>query len=112
MDRTTLTANLKPLERRGLVESRTDPADRRERLLLLTAAGRSLLQAAVPIWRRTHSEADRALTDPAVDAPALRPAPRAQAHRLATPKAEPHRLEQRRVGEGGFSSGRSGGGPE
>jgi DNA-binding MarR family transcriptional regulator len=29
MDRTTLTANLKPLERRGLVETAVDPADRR-----------------------------------------------------------------------------------
>src|SRR2546429_3786826 len=32
MDRTTLTAALKPLERRGLAELRPDPADRRARL--------------------------------------------------------------------------------
>src|SRR6478609_10603305 len=38
MDRTTLTANLKPLEREGLVESAIDPADRRGRLLVLTTA--------------------------------------------------------------------------
>src|SRR6266852_5341240 len=31
MDRTTLTAALKPLERRGLVEVTTDPMDRRSR---------------------------------------------------------------------------------
>ena len=43
MDRTTLTANLKPLARRGLVEIRVDAADRRSRRLVLTAAGRSLL---------------------------------------------------------------------
>ena len=36
MDRTTLTANLKPLERRGLVELRIDDADRRSRRLILT----------------------------------------------------------------------------
>jgi DNA-binding transcriptional ArsR family regulator len=36
MDRTTLTANLKPLERRGLVEAIADPKDRRARLLRLT----------------------------------------------------------------------------
>ena len=36
LDRTTLTANLKPLERRGLVESSPDPADRRSRRLGLT----------------------------------------------------------------------------
>src|SRR5437868_12386639 len=40
MDRTTLTANLKPLERRGLVSVSVDPADRRGRRLMLTAAGR------------------------------------------------------------------------
>src|SRR5947209_17992365 len=35
MDRTTLTANLKPLERRGLVQVKVDPADRRSRSLVL-----------------------------------------------------------------------------
>ena len=61
MDRTTLTANLKPLERRGLVETRVDPADRRGRLLVLTAAGHAVLQAALPIWRRMHAEVDERL---------------------------------------------------
>src|SRR5712664_2898103 len=50
MDRTTLTAALKPLERRGLVEISPDPADRRGRLLKLTPAGLELLAGAVPIW--------------------------------------------------------------
>src|SRR3954471_12272265 len=36
MDRTTLTANLKPLTRRGLVEVRIDGTDRRSRRLILT----------------------------------------------------------------------------
>src|SRR3984957_6096890 len=40
MDRTTLTAALKPLERRGLVEVIADPADRRSRLMKLTPAGK------------------------------------------------------------------------
>jgi DNA-binding MarR family transcriptional regulator len=61
MDRTTLTANLKPLERRRLVESAVDPSDRRGRLLTLTEGGRMLLQSAVPIWERTHEEAERLL---------------------------------------------------
>jgi DNA-binding MarR family transcriptional regulator len=56
MDRTTLTANLKPLERRGLVSVAIDEADRRTRRLTLTPAGRALLRAAVPVWRRTHAE--------------------------------------------------------
>src|SRR5216110_2144817 len=36
MDRTTLTASLKPLERRGLVRVAVDPTDRRSRRLILT----------------------------------------------------------------------------
>ncbi|MFZ2980274.1 MAG: MarR family winged helix-turn-helix transcriptional regulator, partial [Sphingobium sp.] len=43
MDRTTLTAAMKPLERRGLVEVHVDQADRRSRLLVLTDAGRDAL---------------------------------------------------------------------
>ncbi len=61
MDRTTLTAALKPLERRGLVDVLVDPQDRRGRRLRLTEAGRDLLVRAVPIWRRTHAEIDRRL---------------------------------------------------
>lgn len=61
MDRTTVTANLKPLERGGLVEVGIDPADRRGRLLTLTAAGHALLRAALPVWQRTHATIDRPL---------------------------------------------------
>ena len=63
MDRTTLTAALKPLERRGLIEVETDPADRRGRVLKLTRRGRALLAAAVPIWKRTHARIDGLLAD-------------------------------------------------
>jgi DNA-binding MarR family transcriptional regulator len=63
MDRTTLTAALKPLERRGLVKVAADPADRRGRLLGLTPAGRRLLARAVPIWQRTHAGIDSTLRD-------------------------------------------------
>jgi DNA-binding MarR family transcriptional regulator len=61
MDRTTLTANLKPLERRGLVTVTTDPADKRGRRLMLTAAGHAALRAAVPVWKRTHAAIERTL---------------------------------------------------
>ncbi|MSP74938.1 MAG: MarR family transcriptional regulator [Rhodospirillaceae bacterium] len=70
MDRTTLTANLKPLERRGLVTVGVDPADRRGRLLALTKAGRALLRSAMPVWRRTHREIDGLVAE--TDARALR----------------------------------------
>lgn len=63
MDRTTLTANLKPLERRGLVRTEVDPKDRRGRRLSLTAEGLSLLDAATPIWERTHKSVEAKLAD-------------------------------------------------
>ena len=58
MDRTTLTAALKPLERRGLLAITVDPADKRNRRLQLTSAGRALLAKALPIWKRTHATLD------------------------------------------------------
>ena len=61
IDRTTLTANLKPLERRGLMTIATDPADKRGRLLTLTEAGQALLQSALPIWEFTHEKVERRL---------------------------------------------------
>ncbi|KQS57219.1 MarR family transcriptional regulator [Brevundimonas sp. Leaf363] len=54
MDRTTVTANLKPLERRGLLTLSVDGADRRIRRASLTDAGRALLGEATVIWRREH----------------------------------------------------------
>lgn len=64
MDRTTLTAALKPLERRGLVVSSPDPDDMRSRLVALTPAGRSLLARAVPVWHATHTTIGRSLPRP------------------------------------------------
>ncbi|MGF9692996.1 MULTISPECIES: MarR family winged helix-turn-helix transcriptional regulator [unclassified Rhizobium] len=61
MDRTTLTAALKPLQRRGLVEAVADPKDARSRLLKLTPDGTALLAAAVPVWTQTHGEVDEML---------------------------------------------------
>ena len=59
MDRTTLTAALKPLERRGLVEVLRDPSDRRTRILKLTDNGRNLLARAFPVWKSTHDEVEQ-----------------------------------------------------
>jgi DNA-binding MarR family transcriptional regulator len=63
MDRTTLTAALKPLQRRGLVNITPDPNDGRARLLTLTAKGRRLLVQAVPIWQSTHLAVESQLHD-------------------------------------------------
>ncbi len=61
MDRTTVTAALKPLERRGLVTVSADPTDRRSRRMSLTAAGRKLLVAALPYWDAAQLETARLL---------------------------------------------------
>lgn len=68
MDRTTLTANLKPLAKRRLVTVSVDPADRRSRRLSLTPPGRALLAAAMPVWKRTHAAMERLLARSDADA--------------------------------------------
>ena len=62
LDRTTVTAALKPLVRRGLVKVAADPADKRSRRLVLTPAGRGRLIAALPSWRGTHAALDDMLS--------------------------------------------------
>lgn len=56
MDRTTLTAALKPLERRGLVKVTVDETDKRGRRLTLTPDGELLLAGAFPVWQATHEQ--------------------------------------------------------
>jgi DNA-binding MarR family transcriptional regulator len=64
MDPTTLSANVKPLQRAGLLQVHVDEADKRARRLALTAAGHALLARALPIWKRTHARLDRGLAAP------------------------------------------------
>jgi DNA-binding MarR family transcriptional regulator len=54
MDRTTLTAALKPLKRRGLVSNRFDKQDRRTRIISLTDDGMQLLAEAIPLWKKVQ----------------------------------------------------------
>jgi DNA-binding MarR family transcriptional regulator len=56
MDRTTLTAALKPLARDGLVESAPSATDRRARRLRLTPAGRAKLAEALPAWQAAQAD--------------------------------------------------------
>ncbi|MDD4933510.1 MAG: MarR family transcriptional regulator [Methylacidiphilaceae bacterium] len=64
MDRTTLTAALKPLERQGFVSVAPDKEDRRKRRLLLTDEGRALLAEAWPLWREGHAVIEGRLREP------------------------------------------------
>ena len=54
MDRTTLTRNLKPLEREGWIAIEPGP-DRRERYVGLTRSGRAVLERALPLWQAVQS---------------------------------------------------------
>jgi DNA-binding MarR family transcriptional regulator len=56
MDRTTLTRNLKPLERDELVQSAPSALDRRERVIELSPAGKDKVKAAVPLWRKAQQD--------------------------------------------------------
>jgi DNA-binding MarR family transcriptional regulator len=74
MDRTTTTANLRPLERRGFVEVRRDEQDARVRRIVLTEAGRAVLAEAVDRWRAANDAVIASLngTDVAAFRSALR----------------------------------------
>jgi DNA-binding MarR family transcriptional regulator len=60
MDRTTLTRNLAPLVRDGLVEEQPMP-DKRVRAFALTAQGRRVFEQALPAWRRAQTRITRAI---------------------------------------------------
>jgi DNA-binding MarR family transcriptional regulator len=61
MDRTTLTAALKPLERRKLVKVSVDKEDKRSRKLTITSLGRALLAKSFPVWVQTHAEIEQSM---------------------------------------------------
>jgi DNA-binding MarR family transcriptional regulator len=54
MDRGALTHNLKPLQRDGMVKISVDPQDRRNRLIALTAHGRTKLAESDALWARAQ----------------------------------------------------------
>ncbi len=60
MDRTTLTRNLKPLEREGLIRIAAG-RDARTRLIALTDAGREALQEAAPLRMAAQRTVEEAL---------------------------------------------------
>ena len=54
MDRGALAHNVKPLERDGLIETVAGPADRRNRLIALTRAGRRKIVESERSWARAQ----------------------------------------------------------
>jgi DNA-binding MarR family transcriptional regulator len=54
MDRTTLTRNLPPLEKAGLLRVARDPDDGRARIVLLTKPGERAIERAFPLWEKSQ----------------------------------------------------------
>lgn len=67
MDRTTLTRNLKPLEKAGLIRVARDPSDARVRLVFLTRKGERAIEAAFPLWEQTQEHVREQLGASKVD---------------------------------------------
>ncbi|MCC7635032.1 MarR family winged helix-turn-helix transcriptional regulator [Stenotrophomonas rhizophila] len=57
MDRTTLTRNLKPLLQAGWLEQRRGE-DARQRLIVITPAGKACLRRARPLWQRAQHDVE------------------------------------------------------
>lgn len=55
----TLTRNLRPLERRGLLTLVEAPYDGRVKLVLSTKAGQELVAKAVPAWRAARDKLEQ-----------------------------------------------------
>jgi len=55
MDRTTLTRNLKPLEKMGLIQT-VEPRDKRSKAYALTDKGKEVLNKGVPLWKGAQTK--------------------------------------------------------
>lgn len=70
MDRTTVTAALKPLTRRGLVTVEVASQDLRTREVSLSADGLDLMKRATALWKRAQQDASKRFA-PSSPAPVL-----------------------------------------
>lgn len=61
MDPTTLSRNVRPLEKAGLLRVARSPKDRRACVLFLTAAGESAIESVFPAWERVMKRVRRTL---------------------------------------------------
>ena len=60
MDRTTLTRNLRPLQKQGLIKD-APSVDRRTRSISLTNKGRRLVLRTLPLWKKAQTRMTRHL---------------------------------------------------
>lgn len=62
MDRTTLTRNLKPLEKLGFIQT-IEPRDKRSKAYALTEKGKETLEKGIPLWHQAQTRIQDALGD-------------------------------------------------
>lgn len=62
LDRTTLSRNLRPLEKQGMINSNTGE-DRRTRLISLSKKGLHKLEKAIPLWKQAQKEVSKYMGD-------------------------------------------------
>jgi len=68
MDRSTLGHLLRPLEKRGFVKLTIAKEDRRNRVLVLTVAGKAMVARAEPFWNEAQARFERSFgIDAALD---------------------------------------------
>ncbi|HET6618858.1 MAG TPA: MarR family winged helix-turn-helix transcriptional regulator [Dongiaceae bacterium] len=61
LEQSTLSRNLRTLEREGLIEIATVETDLRRRAVWLTETGARRLETAIPVWRKAHAKLARRL---------------------------------------------------
>ncbi len=62
LDRTTLTRNLRPLEKQGMIKTGAGE-DRRTRMISLSKKGLNKLEKAIPLWKQAQKEVTEYLGD-------------------------------------------------
>ena len=60
IDPTTLTRNIRPLEKAGLLRVARSPRDKRSRMVFLTRSGERMIERVFPAWRRAMKETNEA----------------------------------------------------
>jgi DNA-binding MarR family transcriptional regulator len=68
MERTTVTRNIQPLEKAGLLRVARTPDDARARVLTLTSTGERLIQSAYVRWERAQKRVREAVGASRIDA--------------------------------------------
>jgi DNA-binding MarR family transcriptional regulator len=68
LDPTTLTRNLRPLQKAGYLTLTRSPSDARAQIVALTKQGQKTVEALYPLWQKAYQQINAALGAPALAA--------------------------------------------